>query len=111
MINLRFPFYYKTLNKILQESNGDFVAGKKLTYGDFWLASMIDIWDGPMHKDAPLPIMPFNLPPPRKEHLFENFSQKFPRLHQLKNLRMNLPKIKEWIEKRPICLKAELLEA
>lgn len=47
-VESRIQTFYAHWNKILEESGGDYVIGKKLTHADFWLASFVQIWDDPM---------------------------------------------------------------
>jgi glutathione S-transferase len=101
MVDMKFPLYYDKFNKILENSGGDYVAGKKLTHADFWLASFVNVWDGPTTDDMFFPIMPFNLPVPTASEYKENLSANYPKLRAHKERIMNIPQIKAWIQIRP----------
>ncbi|CAL8090026.1 unnamed protein product [Orchesella dallaii] len=48
----KFRLYYEKFSKILEEDEGDFILGSKVTHADFWLANFISIWDEPMRKEC-----------------------------------------------------------
>ena len=80
LLNNVFPKHFKQIASIVDETEGDFVAGKQLTFGDLYLANWFDIYE-----DA----------------VDESVLHNFPSLKKLQQAVMNLPGLKQWIESRP----------
>ena len=76
-----FPKHFKQIASIVEETEGDYVAGKQLTFGDIYLASWFDIYEDAVDKSV-----------------LDNF----PSLKKLQQAVMNLPALKPWISSRPI---------
>ena len=75
-----FPRFFKQITSIIQETEGDFIAGKQLTVGDIFVANYLDAWED--FVDAKL-------------------LEDYPVLKANKDAVFNLPEIKAWIESRP----------
>ena len=74
------PPYFKQITSILQETEGEFIAGKQLTAGDIFLANAIDCWE---------------------DFVDPKLLEGYPALKALKDAVFNLPEIKAWVEVRP----------
>jgi len=98
LVEARFEIYYAKFNRMLEESGGPYILGKKLTHGDFWLASYLNIWDDPFDGDGPV-MAPIHKQP-SQEDMFLKWSDKFPMLKAHKENVKNIPEIKAWIERR-----------
>jgi len=98
LVEARFNLGYAKFNKMLEESGGPFILGNKLTHGDFWLASYLNIWDDPFDGDGPV-MAPFHKQP-SAEDMFLNWSDRFPMLKAHKERVKDIPEIKAWIAKR-----------
>ena len=75
-----FPKHFKQIASIVEETEGDFIAGKQLTFGDLWLANWFDIYEDAVDKSV-----------------LDNF----PSLKKLQQAVMKLPALKPVIERRP----------
>ena len=75
-----FPKHFKQLASIVEETEGDFIAGTQLTFGDIYLANWFEIYE---------------------ETADKSILDEFPSLKKLQQAVMNLPAIKSWIERRP----------
>ncbi|XP_035704775.1 glutathione S-transferase 1-like [Folsomia candida] len=98
-VESRIQTFYAHWNKILEESGGDYVIGKKLTHADFWLASFVQIWDDPMEGNGP--VLSPGFQQPSQADAFLNYTDNFPALKAHKEKVTSIPQIKEWIKKRP----------
>jgi len=74
------PKVLKQLADIVSETDGDFIAGDKLTFGDFWLAHWLQLWTST--------VTPTLL-------------DDYPVLIRLKKAVEAIPEIKTWLEERP----------
>lgn len=70
-----FPLYFNKFDELLSQSEGEWIAGTELTYGDFVLANFLDIAE--------------DLVDPR-------CLDEFPKLNELKKKVLALPEIAEW---------------
>nr|AHC08045.1 sigma glutathione S-transferase [Locusta migratoria] len=73
------PFYYKKLEEMVK-NNGGYLAGGKLTWGDLYLTTMLELFDHDLECEI---------------------TKDYPHLATLRNKVVNIPSIKTWIEKRP----------
>ena len=80
LLNNVFPTHFKQIASIVEETEGDFIAGKQVTFGDIFLASWFDIYEDAVDK---------------------SILNNFPSLKKLQKAVMNLPALKSWIERRP----------
>ena len=80
LLNSVFPKHFKQIASIVDETEGDFVAGKQLTFGDLYLANWLDIYEDTVDKSV---------------------LDDFPSLKKLQQAVMNLPALKPWIASRP----------
>ena len=81
LLNNVFPTHFKQIASIVEETEGNFIAGKQLTFGDLFLANWLDIYEGAVDKS-----------------ILDNF----PSLKKLQKAVMNLPALKPWIASRPV---------
>ncbi|XP_054261333.1 glutathione S-transferase-like [Macrosteles quadrilineatus] len=74
------PFYFKKLDETVKE-NGGYLANKKLSWVDFLFVTITDF----LNFTTGLP----------------DVTADYPNLHKLKQSILNLPKIQQWVAKRP----------
>ena len=75
-----FPRFFKQITSIIQETEGDLIAGKQLTVGDIFVATFMDMWE---------------------DFLDPNLLQGYPVLKATRDAVFNLPEIKAYMESRP----------
>ncbi|CAG7731359.1 unnamed protein product [Allacma fusca] len=75
-----FPRHFTQINSIIEETEGVFITGNKITHGDFVLASWLNMWE--------------DLVDPT---ILENF----PLLEKQKLAVTSIPEIQEWLQNRP----------
>jgi len=81
MVEVNFPFYLPKVEQFVKAHGKDgYAVGNKLTWADLYLANFMQIWTENHGKD-----------------LLANC----PTLEKHMNKIINIPEIKEWIEKRP----------
>jgi len=95
MTDAKFALYYARWNKMLEESGGDYLLGKKLTHADFWLANFISMWDDPLEGDEP--IMPPGYAKPSQSDIYVDLTKGYPALRAHKERIHAIPQIKAWI--------------
>jgi len=99
VIDERFPLYYAKLNALLEETNGPYLNGTKLTHADFWIASFIQIWNNPLK--GLRPIMPPGIPDPDDDTIYIGLLDNYPALKKHQETVLEIPQIKKWISERP----------
>jgi len=74
------PKYFKQLTAIVEGQGGPFIAGSKLTYGDFVLANWLNIWTNT---------------------LSDKLLDDYPALSKQLDAVLAIPEIKQWVADRP----------
>jgi len=99
VIDQRFPLYYAKLNQLLEETDGDFLNGTKLSHADFWIASFVNIWNNPLNGIRP--ILPPDIPPLEDDWIYIGLLDDYPALKKHQEKVLGIPQIKKWISERP----------
>ena len=81
MLNNVLPKHLKRICNIVEETEGDFIAGSQITSGDFILASWLQIYE---------------------DFLDTQVLKGFPALKKAQQAVVSLEGIKEWIRIRPL---------
>jgi len=98
-IDQRFRIYYGKLNALLEEEDGDFLNGDKLTHADFWIASFVHIWNNPLTGAAP--VMPPMLGTLDDSKIYVDLVNEFPALKKHQEKVHAIPQIQKWVSARP----------
>ncbi|CAL8137129.1 unnamed protein product [Orchesella dallaii] len=81
LLNVQVPFYFSKFEKILEASKGDYLLGTNYTWADLHIANTVSFID---------------------ETCKPGLLDDYPRLKKFSETVFNIPRVKSWIEKRPI---------
>ncbi|CAG7833931.1 unnamed protein product [Allacma fusca] len=83
LVNESIPRYLRQVEEIVAKTDGNFITGSKLTYGDLYVANILGMW------------LSLSLLQEQK------LQDEFPKLATLRNAVVTIPAIKSWIAVRP----------